>query len=235
MSKWTKNVGTPEHPVSYLHEYAVALIWDRLSAGGCFLKTTSSNEYEHISVPEGGRIAIPDELTPIAGMVPDIAVYDSDHRPVTVVEVQVTRAPSENKRERLERLGVKMIVVPVPNEEALLTMFRPVSVEELFHGIQIPRRFSGHSNLVKKQLMPGYADSSALARVKIDGTLTNINEANKAVENLILSIRQCDPSLRQELRAVLDELDSIESQHPILSGNPKLPVLQQDDKADEVE
>ncbi len=71
-------------PVSYLHEYAVALIWDRLSAGGCFLKTTSSNEYEHISVPEGGRIAIPDELTPIGGMVPDIAIYDANHRPVTV-------------------------------------------------------------------------------------------------------------------------------------------------------
>ena len=69
MSKWTENIGTPEYPVSYLHEYAAALIWDRLNAGGCFVKTTS-NEYEHVTVPNGGRIGIPDELTPIAGMCP---------------------------------------------------------------------------------------------------------------------------------------------------------------------
>ena len=234
MSKWTKNVGTPDHPVSYLHEYAVALIWDRLNAGGCFVRTTA-NEYEHVSVPEGGRVDVPDELTPIAGTMPDIAVYDANHRPVTVIEVQVTTPPSEDKISRIKRLGLRLVVVPVTNEEALLDMFRPVSVEELFHGIQIPRRFSGHSNLVKRHLMAGYADSSALTRVKLDGTRTNIDEANKAVENLILSIRRCDPLLRQELRAVLDELDSIESQHPILSGNPKLAVLRQEDKDDEVE
>ena len=220
MSIWTQNVGTPDHPVSYLHEYAVALIWDRLNAGGCFVKTTS-NEYEHISLPKGGRIAMPDELTPIGGMVPDIAIYDSDHRPVSVVEVQVTSSPSENKLARLERLGVKMVVVPVPNEEALPTMFRPVSTEELFPGIGIPSRYYGHTNLLK--------------RVERRRSGRHPDDANHAVSNLIKSLKMCDPSLRQELRAVLDELDSIESQHPILPGNPKLPILQQTDKSSEVE
>ena len=233
MSKWTKKVGTPDHRVSYLHEYAVALIWDRLNAGGCFLRTTS-NEYEHISVPKGGRIGIPDELTPIAGMMPDIAIYDADHRPIAVVEVQVTSAPSEKKRERMERLGVKMIVVPVPSEEALLTMFQPVSTEELFPGIGIPGRFYGHTTLLKKQMndMRGLSRAGNSRRSQIIRTL---EQSNETMENLIKALKMCDPSLRQELRAVLDELDSIESQHPILSGNPKLPVLQQDDKADEVE
>lgn len=220
MSKWTKNVGTPEHPVSYLHEYAVALIWDRLNAGGCFVRTTA-NEYEHVSVPEGGRIAIPDELTPIAGMVPDIAIYDSDHRPITVVEVQVTRAPSDNKRERLGRLGVDMVVVPVPDVNALLTMFRPVSVQELFPSINIPRDYYGHTTLLKKR--------------RWRRSPRHLDNANNAVGNLIQSLKMCDPLLRQELRAVLDELDSIESQHPILPGNPKLAVLRQDDKTDELE
>lgn len=190
------------------------------------MKTTSSSEYEHISVPKGGRIAIPDELTPIGGMVPDIAIYDADHRPVTVIEVQVTSAPSENKRVRLGRLGVNIFIVPVPNEDALLTMFKPVTVEELFRSIHIPNRFYGHTNLLRRRL--GGSNRTLLSRRRLE-------QANETVSNLIASLKMCDPSLRQELRAVLDELDSIESQHPILSGNPKLPVLRQDDKADEVE
>ena len=232
MSKWTKNVGTPEHPVSYLHEYAVALIWDRLNAGGCFVRTTA-NEYEHISVPKGGRVDIPDELTPIAGTIPDIAVYDANHRPVTIIEVQVTTPPSEDKISRIERLGLRLVVVPVTNEESLLDMFRPVSVEELFRGIQIPHRFSGHTNLIEKQLrgLPYSVNNITWST----NFRRQLEQANSTVAEMIRFLKMCDPSLRQELRAVLDELDSIESQHPILSGNPKLAVLQQDDKDDEVE
>ena len=233
MSKWTRNVGTPDHPVSYLHEYAVALIWDRLSAGECFVRNTS-NEYEHIIVPKGGRIAIPDELTPIGGMVPDIAIYDSDHRPVSVVEVQVTSSPSENKRVRLGRLGVNIIIVPVPDEGALLTMFKPVPIEELLPYAHIPNQFYGHTNLLNKQMN----DRRGLSRggnSRRSQTRRTLEQSNETMANLIKALKMCDPSLRQELRAVLDELDSIESQHPILSGNPKLPVLQQDNEKSEAE
>lgn len=226
MSKWTRNVGTPEHPVSYLHEYAVALIWDRLNAGGCFVKATS-NEYEHVSVPEGGRIAIPDELTPIGGMVPDIAIYDSDHRPVSVIEVQVTSSPSENKLERLERLGVELVVVPVPDVNALLTLFKPVPTGELLPKARIPDRYYGQTTLIANQLRnQPYSVNGSRRRGDFRRRL---DQANDSVSELIRSLKMCDPSLRQELRAVLDELDSIESQHPILPGNPKLQALQQDD------
>ena len=227
MPIWTNNVGTPENPVSYLHEYAVALIWDRLNAGGCFVKTTSG-EYEHVSVPKSGRIAIPDELTPIAGMAPDIAIYDGEHRPVTIVEVQVTTPPSAEKMARVKRLGLKMVVVPVPNREALLTMFRPVSIKELFPSIGIPSRFYGHTNLVEKQLndLP-YSASNYDRKLR---TRLELAKANDTVSNLIRYLKMCDPTLRQELRAVLDELDSIESQHPLLPGTPKIPVLRQEDK-----
>lgn len=233
MSKWTKNVGTPDHPVSYLHEYAVALIWDRLSAGECFVRTTS-NKYEHLIVPTGGRIAIPDELTPIGGMVPDIAIYDSDHRPVSVVEVQVTSSPSENKRVRLGRLGVNIFIVPVPDEDALLTMFKPVPIEELLPYAHIPDQFYGHTKLINKQMndMGVLSRRGSSRRSQIGRAL---EQSNETVANLIQALKTCDPSLRQKLRAVLDELDSIESQHPILSGNPKLAALRQEDKEDEVE
>ena len=233
MSIWTRNVGTPDYPVSYLHEYAVALIWDRLNAGVCFVKTTA-DECEHITVPQGGRVDIPDELTPIAGTVPDIAIYDSNHRPITAVEVYVTSSPSKDKIVRMERLGVKTVVVPVPNEEALLSMFRPVSTDELFPGISIPRRFSGHTILLKN-LYANTGIESASHRMRMDSARRNLDDSNSVVSNLIRSLRMCDPALRQELRAVLDELDSIESQRPILPGNPKLPILQQKDISCEVE
>ena len=233
MSKWTENIGTPEYPVSYLHEYAVALIWDRLSAGECFVKTTAS-EYEHLTVPEGGRVDIPDELTPIAGTVPDIAIYDSSHRPITAVEVHVTSSPSKDKMARMERLGVKMVIVPVPNEEALLTMFRPVSTDEVFPNLSIPRKFRGHTKLLEN-LYRNTGRESVSSRTRKHNARRSLEDSNYAVINLIRHLRMCDPTLRQELRAVLDELDSIESRHPILPGNPKLPVLQQKDKACEVE
>ena len=195
---------------------------------------TTANEYEHITVPEGGRVDIPDELTPIAGTVPDIAIYDSNHRPITAVEVHVTSSPSKDKLARMERLGVKMVVVPVPNEEALLSMFRPVSTDELFPRLSTPRRFSSHTNLLNK-LYTNTGRDSVSTRTRKHNARRNLEDSNNAVSNLIRYLRMCDPTLRQELRAVLDELDSIESQHPILPGNPKLPILQQRDKSDEVE
>ena len=223
MSVWKRNVGTPENPVSYLHEYAVALIWDRLDFGECHVKT-ASGRYEHVSVPEGGRIAIPDELTAIGGMVPDIAIYNSEHRPVAVVEVQVTAVPSDKKIARMRKLGVKMFVVPVPNQDALRNMLRPVSAQDMLPAeMKGLCSYYGHSVFLNRRAerMSAEARSSRISRA----TYLSTHNANQSVAALITSLRMCDPTLRQELRSVLDTLDSIESIHPILPDNPKAQAL----------
>ena len=222
MSIWKRNVGTPENPVSYLHEYAVALIWDMLEFGECHVKT-ASGEYERVGVPEGGRIAIPDELTAIGGMVPDIAIYNAEHRPVAIVEVQVTAVPSDRKIATMRKLGIRMFVVPVPNEEALREMLRPVSARDILPDMQIPCRYYGHSVLMLKRLWKKVFTWRDRRRLNL--FRQNLDESNDSVAALIRSLRMCDPTLRQELRFVLDTLDSIESIHPILPDNPKAQTL----------
>lgn len=223
MSIWKRNVGTPENPVSYLHEYAVALIWDRLNYGKCYVKT-ASGEHEQVNVPEGGRIAIPDELTAIGGMLPDIAIYNAEHRPVAVIEVQVSAAPSDRKIARMENLGVKMFVVPVPNQNALRDILKPVETRGSLPPDEIPCAYYGHTALLNKRAerLSAEARSSRISRATYLGT----HNANQSVIALITSLRMCDPALRQELRSVLDSLDSVESIHPILPGNPKAQSLQ---------
>ena len=222
MSIWKRNVGTPENPVSYLHEYAIALIWDRLEFGKCEVKT-DSGQYERVSVPPGGRIAIPDELTAIGGMMPDIAIYNAEHRPVAIVEVQVTAVPSDRKIARMRKLGVQMFVVPVPNQEALRNMLCPVSTQDVLPDMQLPCRYYGHSTLIIKRLWNKVFTRKD--RRRLDFFRQNLDEANESVAELIRSLRMCDPTLRQELRSVLDTLDSVESIYPILPDNPKAQVL----------
>ncbi|MYE55328.1 MAG: hypothetical protein F4X34_09075 [Chloroflexi bacterium] len=129
---------------------------------------------------------------------------------------------------------MNIFIVPVPDEGALLTMFKPVPIEELLPYVHIPNQFYGHTNLLNKQMNDkrGLSRGGNSRRSQVRRT---VEQSNETMANLIKALKMCDPSLRQELRAVLDELDSIESQHPILSGNPKLPVLQQDNEISEAE
>lgn len=222
MTIWKQNVGTAENPLSYLHEYAVALIWDRLNYGECHVKTVSG-EYEHVSVPKGGRVDIPDMLTAIGGMVPDIAIYNAKHRPVAVIEVQVTAHPSHNKISRMRKLGVKMFVVPVPNQEYLRNMLKPMEKIRNMPPAEIPRAYYGHTELLNKRAeVMAAEDRNSRASGQ---TALALAHANQQIVALIHSLRMCDPTLRKELHSVLDTLDSIESMHPILPGNPKAQTL----------
>ena len=117
--EWGRNVGTESYPVTFLHEYAVGLIWDILHTGSnVSLPTIDGGMAEDIR--EGvDRVVIPDSLQPIGGYIPDLALYDKDLRVVRVIEVVVTSPPPPEKVAALTKRGVEIIVVPVRNEEEL--------------------------------------------------------------------------------------------------------------------
>ena len=129
-----RNVGTQGHPVSWLHERAVALLWDelrrslfdrkgRLERKG--LRVRTSDGWSGDLCADVARIDFPDDLTHIGGVIPDIALYNEDNRPVRLIEVVVTSAPDAKKQAKLDTLaarGIEIVIVPVQNKSDLLEM-----------------------------------------------------------------------------------------------------------------
>ena len=124
-SEWSRNVGTQAFPVSFLQEYAVGLLWDKLHGRDPVVVTTMEGT-ESSDLRQGvDRVVIPDSMQPIGGCIPDLALLDKDLRPVRIIEVIVTSPPTDEKTEKLERLkerGVEVVLVPVRNEEELKTL-----------------------------------------------------------------------------------------------------------------
>ena len=108
----------------------MALIYDALEAG--LLKGTEvrvrlapNGEISGNLVDGAKRIAIPDDMTPIGGIEPDLALYNEQERPVQIIEVVVTNPPDKNKQVKLENLrrrGVDVVVVEVPKPDDLLNL-----------------------------------------------------------------------------------------------------------------
>ena len=129
-----RNVGTQVHPVSWLHERAVALLWDELRRSLFNRQGRLQRQVLHVRTAGGwsgdlcadvGRIDFPDDLTHIGGVIPDIALYNEDNRPIRLIEVVVTSAPDAKKQAKLEALavrGIEIVIVPVHNENDLLEM-----------------------------------------------------------------------------------------------------------------
>ena len=93
-AEWSRNVGTQSFPVSFLHEYAVGLLWDALQGkDAVIVKTMDGNMSRNLK--EGvARVVIPDAMQPIGGVVPDLALLDKDLHPVRIIEVVVTSPPT---------------------------------------------------------------------------------------------------------------------------------------------
>ena len=125
-SNLDRNVGTQASPVSWLHERAVALLWDELrrslfeygrnlngSRGAERLRQEPRVLRVHTADGWSGdlcgggvaRIDFPDDLTHIGGVIPDIALYNEDNRPIRLIEVVVMSPPDSKKQSKLDTLA----------------------------------------------------------------------------------------------------------------------------------
>ena len=125
---YMRNVGTSNSPLTWLHERTVALLYDELQAGlrkGTEVRARASpgGELSSNLLDGARRVDIPDDLTPIGGTVPDLALYNDKERPVRIIEVVVSSPPDERKKEKFTRLkdrGVDVVVVTVKTPDHLL-------------------------------------------------------------------------------------------------------------------
>ena len=225
-NKLDRNVGTQGHPISWLHERAVALLWDELRRGlfenrrnpnGSRQPPTLRREPLSLRVRTdrgwsgdlcaGGvaRIDFPDDLTHIGGVIPDIAIYNEAGRPIRLIEVVVTSAPDHTKQSKLEALearGIEVVIVPVKDENDLLEM----CWDHDQYAQDRPR-----ISQIKRQ------------REEDGSPHRYLPEAENFAEQLVEALTSCSPRAKLAVLDALRDLQrsGVEDLFPLSRGNPK--------------
>ncbi len=225
---WNKNVGTEEHRVSLLHEYAVGVIWD-------MLKTRNDGREERGDRTKGGRrkkdekvqlpqldgslsgdvldgvehITVPDGLDAVRGYVPDLALRDADLKVIRVIEVVVTHPTPAPKLRHLTEGGIEVIQVPIRSEQDIYDL-RP-----------------SHSYRSEEiQWRPFYMRTDGPgAGVNFQSLSKPQSQADEAIDELIKNLVLCTPAQRRKLLAVLKAMNSTEALLTLRPDNPKRSVV----------
>ena len=207
---------------SRLHDYAVGVVYDALQAGGDVriqteagvsanllrddVATVLMGHTVEIGVGEGTKI-----------YEADIALTDTTGRAIRIVEICGWGMPIKpaDFMARMNRSGIEV----VKSRE----LQSASDVADLVFSADGPPNFSGVQ--VPSWVEEEYGYGSSLSQKRYD---------NQVVE-LIRSILYCHPSLRQQLRHLLDHLDSLESLAPLTPDNPKREELDLAHRANSLE
>jgi len=234
----TDNVGTALNPVSWLHERAVALIYDQLMCVPNDLpldaKEVNRSEVRVRLKPSGEmsgnlldgvtKVIIPGEWDNVGGIVPDLILKDANDNPVRIIEVVVTNPIDKQKREkiqRLERRGVECVEITVKAKDDLLNLcwvpctvaFADYDARELERDYR-RRRATGVRRRLGKKYQGRFSARAASEK------------ANEEIKNLIHSLTMCSPGHRRQFLEVFDELRSLDSLLPVHPLNPKKDALE---------
>ena len=210
-AEWSRNVGSQAFPVSFLHEYAVGLLWDRLHGGDPVVVATMDGSLSEDLKAGADRVVIPDSMQPIGGCIPDLALLDKDLRPVRVIEVVVTSPPTGEKMEKLERLqqrGVEVVQIPVRNEKELRAL--------------VPTETDGRTPRWAFSWSPTVFEQMGIINIPRRRQISTAQlGADNKVKELINALIQCDPETRRQLARVLEDINSLEARYPLSPKNPK--------------
>ena len=152
------------------------------------------------------KVKVPDpDWDSVGGIVPDIILYDSDDKPVRIVEVIVTNPPDERKRSKIEALkrrGVDVVEVTVKAEEDLFDLLATLPKRE-YLGLR-SKRPDDNASWEYGARWPS-----------IEGNNYGRRTDDEFVEELARRIYECSPAVRRELADALRGIDSLESLYPV--------------------
>ena len=214
---WDRNVGTESHPVSFLHEYGVALIYDQLVPGNEVCLPLLNGERSGNVMGGVSHVKLPDSLQPVGGYMPDIALYDDSFRVLAVIEVVVTSPVSAAKLLSLENQGVEVLQVPVRTEDELRALFPPTTDLDWW-----PKLYRGLYRKAREKLGVNWKGS------RQGKALEAQEDANKAISTLMDQLSYCSPEVRRQFVSQLGNISCLDSMYPIMTGNPKLEVLEEE-------
>ena len=213
--QWLKHVlgGAPGESASRLHEYAIGLIYDALGQalkrGGVVRVATVEGMSKNLL--DGGvahvRLDRPVPTGRGGGAVvyePDIVLEDADGKVVRVVEVWRSSAKNEDYRSKMASADIDVVETKQLKSAQDLTALLSPSEE--------PPRYSRQLDCCNSLRHDGWDTAKQPFY-------------DSEVEKLIRSILYCRPSLRRQLKHILEYLDSIESLAPLSRDNPKRQAL----------
>ena len=231
-----QNVGTSNHPVSWLHERTLALIYDELTRAHYPLPL-DGNDIDRSEVrvrltPDGEMsgnlldgvesVHIPGEWDNVGGIVPDLILKDGVGNPVRIIEVVVTNPISNEKRRKLDSLekrGVDCVEVVVKTERDLLNLcWVPSSIAFTRYDAREINVYHGRARSMNRADGKKYQGSFSPGRRASE-------KANLEVENLINSLLNCSPGHRRQFLEVCRALHSLDSLLPVHPLNPLKDVL----------
>ena len=205
-----RNVGTQNNAVSWLHQRAVALIYDELRRGEHTPSYTGRRESRPVSLrlPNGEltgnlndgvqEVVIPGEWDQVGGIVPDLILYNDKREPVRIIEVIVTSPPNPEKQRKLDQLtkrGVDVVCVKVTESADLLRLCSG-DTKNLTWG-----------SLADREVRRGVYESRPRA-------------ANNRIEELMNALRRCEPEVRREFVELCRQIGSLEALYPVRPDNP---------------
>ena len=217
-----RNVGTIERPKSWLHERAVALIYDELRRGEHTPSYTGIREGRPVCVKRSNgewtdnlnegvqEVVIPGEWDQVGGIVPDLILYGDKREPVRIIEVIVTSPPSPEKRRKLEQLarrGVDVVYVEVRTERDLFGLVRGNANEFAWTSLV--------SHDVKN-------------RGRHDVFYRRQRSANNTVRELMHALQACEPEVRREFVELCRQMSSLNALYPLRPDNPLKDTLEVD-------
>ena len=209
-------------PTSRLHDYAVGVVYDALRAGGDVRIQTEAGKSDNLLRDDVASVSMDETVEVGEGegaktFQVDIALADAAGKTIRVVEVCGWGMPAQPAHfmASMNREGIE-VVKSTPLQSA-------ADVAGLVVGSQGPPNFSGVQMPTWVEQEYGYG--SSLSQKRYDSQ----------VVDLIQSILYCHPSLRQQLRHLLDHLDSLKSLAPLSPNNPKREALNLDYGANSLE
>ncbi len=213
-AEWSKNVGSESYPVSFLHEYAVGLIWDLLQVRTSPVELPTIDGDRSCDVmADIDQIIMPDALQAVAGYIPDISLL-KNARPVRCIEVIVTSPVPPQKLEAIGNLGVEVVQVPVRNEEDLRAIVP--STEE--NKPSWWPKFSDREEVFRSVRQRTGVNWRGTRQYKI---LDGQEQADQAINTLMGNLSRCSPEVRRAFVARLTDMSSLGSLYPIRQDNPK--------------
>ena len=200
--QWNHNVGTNAYPVTFLHEYAVALIWDMLTSNTCQVQLPILDGSLSDDLMVGvDKVIIPDSLQSIAGYIPDISLLN-DARPIRCIEVIVTNPILPNKVTAIQNLGVEIIQVPVRNENELRSLFHTEPTEKIWWWPKFSEKEEVFRS-IRTKLGVNWRGSRQYR------LLEGQKKADKAINDLMANLSRCSPEVRRAFVARMQDIRNL--------------------------
>ena len=195
----------------YRHRYAVALLWDLLNLreGSVRLPLLSGRVSE--DVMDGiDKVIQPDELQSLSGFIPDFALL-RDSRPIRALVVVVEAAPPQEEIDRVNALGVEIVLIPVRSEDEMCLLF-----ESFVDG-----RVDWATRYGPDDVPP----SQGILAKRPPNPVDDQAKSDKWMADFMGHLRGCSPSVRRQFVSMLMVVGRLDSLYPVRDDNPSAPAL----------